>query len=257
MDTNLYDNQWDNPKSDIDYDKIRIVDDVNTDMSNELESLESIPTVSSGVRSNKKENSMSETRKGRKNRESEEGKKPKATYFPSKERVGGLSLIDSMPQKDIKDASQLKMSILRYKNVFPQHMSLYLDKMNLEYLDELSIQELIDFLDEIRTTVACFNSMSLVHTGYYGAVGMVEKFSPLLGFNLEGLTETVQNSPVITNQLNEISLQYDLIYVKPEIRLLVSTLASIQLVMNSNDLRKKERIQQPYNGNLEQEYSDI
>jgi hypothetical protein len=235
--------EWNNPTSTIDYDKIRIVDDINDNIISELETLESLP-----VKKGSKEFSSTNN--------ATTFKKPSYPKIQTtnQDEVG---LIGNVPDEEIKKATILKLSILRYKDHFPQHMTLYLEKMELSYLDQLSVKELTNFLDEIRTTVNCLNSISLVHTAYYGAVNLVERFAPLVGFNLNGLTQVVRQSPAINNTLTEIHLQNDLIYVKPEIKLFITSLATVQMVLTENDLKRSENVIPISKNDINDEFSDL
>lgn len=215
--------------NDIDYDNIPVVD-VNDDLIEELETLNDDKVLPTKTPTKKK----------------------------SEKPIKNKGIVEDELSEEFKLKYQLIMAILRYKNVFPQYMALYIDKMEMEYLKQLSIDELTTLLQEIRVTVADYNSISLAHHSYYGALTICERIvAPSIGINIDGISQEAQKSEAINNLLNEISLEMDIIYVKPQYRLLITTVGLINMVMQANKVKEKQNLDQPYNDNNKDEFNDI
>ncbi len=162
-------------------------------------------------------------------------------------------IIDVYPPDEIVVRKQLVTTIMQYKYVFPKHMESYISKFDISYLDKLDTDSLKKFLEEIRVTVACLNSGSLVHHGYAGMCSIAEYIAPSVGLDLEGFSDDLMSNETVNNTLNEISLQSNLMYVRPEIRLLMSTLAVAQVTINRN----KQKLKNPVSNTLLESSKDL
>jgi hypothetical protein len=159
-----------------------------------------------------------------------------------KKSIKGIT-VDKIPKKEIINNQQLKLSILQYKTFFPKHVESYNEQLTMEHLSTLTDDELTKLLDEIRVTVSCLNSASLMHHAYYGGCSILESVVSFVGVPMNGFTETISRSEPIKDVLNEISLQNNLVYVQPEVRLLFSTLAVANIVIRENLKEKNKRME--------------
>jgi len=143
-------------------------------------------------------------------------------------------------QRIIKEQG-VKNKILRYKVSFGQYLLAYDYKIN--DLDNLSIDELEQLLMEIEICVSSRTSGNMIQSYYLGAVSMTERVAPILGMNLQGLSQVLTENAQIKETLDELSIKYDVVhYTKPEVRLAYLTLQSIMAVNSIN--KKKEKTQQ-------------
>ncbi len=150
------------------------------------------------------------------------------TPVNKKGESGKRGIIETMPREEIIKRTQLITTIMQYKLVFPEHMKSYMIKFDFKYLNNLSFEELKDFLDEVRSTVACLNSGSALHVIYTSCCELIETGSSLLGVDIQGFSEDIMNDPNIINPLNELVLESDLVYIRPEMRLALATVVSIK-----------------------------
>jgi hypothetical protein len=153
------------------------------------------------------------------------------------------------PPTDIQNKVIFKQSIIEYKLYFPNYMTAYIDRMNNEYLDTLSLDELAQFLQEIRSTLAVIRPKgNLYSSAYFTATQIIESaVIPVMAEKMEldldasGWTEALQQNEEVNETLNMIYLQNNLIYVPPELKLLTSTLSSLSLVINNNKFNKSQK----------------
>lgn len=151
-----------------------------------------------------------------------------------KGKSGSQPLINPIPDKDTVSDQQLRLNILQYKRIFPEEVAAYDDKLNIDYLSSLSTEELKLLFDEIRIAVGCANSQSYLHHAYWGGCSLVEGLAIKAGLPVQGFANTVSNNAETTKCINEIALETGVIYVRPEMRLMMGTLASLAIVLRHN-----------------------
>lgn len=175
----------------------------------------------------------------------------------TKRKSKSKHIVDPLPPEDTIRKTQLISTITQYKLVFPQHMTTYIKKFDLKYLGKLTEEELKSFLNEIRTTVACLNSgSSLVHI-YGGACDLIEMGGKAVGLDLEGFSDNVMQNPDVINPLNELILEKDLFYVRPEYRLLMGTLSTVKATLAINKEKLKEKLKGKVDKNLLNSTKDL
>lgn len=138
-------------------------------------------------------------------------------------------------QKIIFTRLQLKTQILRWKETFPQQLSVYDYKM--QNLDSLSNGELEELLDELSMAVSTRNSSGLTKMFYYTGAEVFEKGGVMLGFKIQGVANALMQNQAISHCLDEIMLKYEKsLYTPPELRLAYLTMQSIITLhkLNSN-----------------------
>jgi hypothetical protein len=73
----------------------------------------------------------------------------------------------------------------------------------------------------------------------------------------KGVGKIIRESDVIDSQLNEISLEYDTIYIRPEIRLIMSTLAAFYTARSINMQKEEENKKKKVDIKTKEEFDDI
>jgi len=101
---------------------------------------------------------------------------------------------------------QIKTKILRYKEIFPQQLAVY--DYRMENLDSLTTEELKYLLEEISLAVSTRNSSGLTKMFYFSGTELVEKVGCALNFQIQGLSNALQQNAAIHDCLNEIMLKY-------------------------------------------------
>ena len=145
-----------------------------------------------------------------------------------------------LPNNDLIEKTKLKLSILRYKDIFGAYLTHYGDRLNVENLDTLDNETLSSLIDEIRITVGCRNSASMISNSYFGLAGFVENLGPSIGLELQGLQASLMNSKMIVETLQEISLEYEsLAYIPPIQRLVLGTGQILIGIHSLNQSNKK------------------
>ena len=151
--------------------------------------------------------------------------------------ISGLPTID----KNTIEIQKIRLSILRYKQLFSEHLSIYGERLNLENLEQLRGEELNLLLKEIQVTIGCRNSASMITTTYFSTIGLLETLSPKLNMKLQGLQASLMNNKNIVETLTEISLEYEsLSYVHPIQRLAIQTGQTILFLHQTNMANEKK-----------------
>ncbi len=166
-------------------------------------------------------------------------------------------IIDLDPNEDTKKIQQLRTSLLQYIKMCPSQLEMYKDQLTRDQLETLSFDELKTLLDEVRVTLACMNSVHLIHGSYFAVCSIAEHASPYVGINMNGFTELISKNPAIINTLNEISLENDLIYVRPEYRLALATLSCANEIINYNRNIEKQKLKSQVTPTLFNENKDL
>lgn len=161
---------------------------------------------------------------------------------------------------DIIEIQKLRLSIMRYKQLFPNHLILYGDRLTLENLEKLTQDQLQRFLDEVKITVGSRNSASMITTSYMSAMGLAETLGPKLNMKLQGLQASLMNNQMIMETLTEISLEYEsLAYINPIQRLAIQTGQHILFLHQQNKANEQKEIFLKENTKKEivEEFKDI
>jgi hypothetical protein len=151
---------------------------------------------------------------------------------------GKKGILDINPNKDIVKCQPLILKIQQYKTIYPTYLATYGDELDNSNLSKMNYEELKDLIDKIRVTIGILNSGSFIHTGYYGVCNVIETILPrITGVNMDGFTEELTKNPDVHNTLNEIMLEQDMIYIRPEIRLALVTLGCVNTIIARNKFK--------------------
>lgn len=166
--------------------------------------------------------------------------------------------IQPVTKEDILDKLRLKHKILQYQEKFADELKVYDYKM--KDLDQLSILDLQNFLEEIRIAVRQRNSTSMVKSFYFTGINFIEKTSTKLGYDLTGFHNVLFQEKEIHKCLDEISLEFeDSLYMPAYLRLPYVTL---QVAMSVGQMRRTENVlnnemKKKIDVEIEEAYSDL
>lgn len=160
--------------------------------------------------------------------------------------------------ESILSEQRLKNKILRYKVSFGKYLLAY--DYKIEQMDELSMDQLERFAQEIEIAVSCRTSGNMLKSYYIGSVQMVEKVAPLLSMNLQGLSAVLENNQAIQETLDELSIKYDVLQAQPpEARLAFLTLQTVMALNNRNKQidAVKTVVNEPVKKEIIEKYADL
>lgn len=154
--------------------------------------------------------------------------------------------------EEAKEKRKLIIHIKNFINTFPHELHEFKD---INY-SEKTINELKNYIEEIKLTVANTNNTDLYIGLFGGACDFLEKKGHYVGYDLKGLTHIATNNDNVIKCVKEIALEYQqLTYIKPEKRLLLIMLSLCYGVnyMNKNISNNTEKDI----NDLNKKYSDI
>lgn len=167
-----------------------------------------------------------------------------------------LSTVD----QDVVDSHKIRISIVRYYQTFSKYLDMYGDRLSLVNLEPLTKQELEILLQEVKITVGCRSSSSLISNLYFGSLAMAEALAPKVNMKLDGLANAIASNQNIVETIKEISLEYEsMSYIPPIYRLALFTSQSILYVNNHNkaEEKKKDFLNEKVNNEIVNEFDDI
>ncbi len=147
---------------------------------------------------------------------------------------GGGQTIAAKPLfEDTLKKMTLKNKLISYRTNFAKYLEAY--DLTLTTLNSLSMEELEMLADEIKIVIETRGSGNMLKFYYIGGVDMFERIAPVIGMNLNGLSEILKNNEAIQETLNELSIKYDVLHTQPaESRLAFLTLNAILAINNRN-----------------------
>lgn len=185
-----------------------------------------------------------------------ETKKKKVEEIPTKEQDLPQEEEDSLDLKLVK--SELVNMILMYKIKFEKYLLAY--EIDIMKLKSMSLEELETLYKQVELAVQCRNSTNMYKFTYSGVLESVEKFAPIVGMNLNGLSAVMNNNNEIQEILDEISIKYSSkTYAPPEIRLCFITLYT---ALGINSQNKKisainKVVEEKVDIKIAEKYSDL
>lgn len=153
------------------------------------------------------------------------------------------------------DRMKLRNKIMRYRELFPKYLEHF--EFDLETMSESEMEILIE---EMSVAVNTRNSSGLTKMIYFESVKIAEVGGSLVGLQINGLSEALQQNAAIHDVLNEISLKYENdMYMAPEIRLAYVTLTTALSLhkLNSSQNTISNFLNKPIKKNDLGEFDDL
>lgn len=155
--------------------------------------------------------------------------------------VGGQNRIPlSTPQSNEILRYKLKDKLLRYKFKYPVVLAAYDARLNMDYFDTQSNEQLEILLREIELCANCNGSIELFPSMFKAAMKLPEAIAPLVGLDLTGFGDKFQKNADIDNVLTEVALKYqDYCYIDPLKKLGFISLKMMMETHHENILKKE------------------
>ena len=157
---------------------------------------------------------------------------------------------------DVKEKRKIIIQIKNYLREFPQALT---DFNSIDF-NSKNINELNNYLDEIKISVCNSNSGGLMLGVFHGGCTFLESVAPVVGCDLTGLSDISLKNPSIVSCVKEISLEYqNLNYIPPEKRLALIMMQLCYSLNSANKYNKKlnNTLEKNINENLSDKYSDL
>jgi hypothetical protein len=149
----------------------------------------------------------------------------------------------SKPADVLIEKTKTKLQISRRKELFGNYLKGFGDRLDAEKLELLSATELKQLLDEVRVTIGCRHSASMITTSYIQYASLVENIAPSFGLNLTNLKNHILNNEQLLETLTEVSLEYeDFAYISPLPRLALQTCNLIFGLHTHNKKLEEEKL---------------
>ena len=158
-----------------------------------------------------------------------------------------------------EEARSRREKIIKIQRYIQNFDSLLFEFKNIDYSSK-KVEELDNYLEEIRLIVTNKNSNNLLGIGYTQGIGLIESMAPYLNMDLQGLSAICARNEAINDCLKEISIEYlNTRYMKPTYRIAILT-AGIAIQLNS--VNKSNKIINSYldkklDEDLKNKYNDI
>ena len=158
--------------------------------------------------------------------------------------------------EEVKEKRKLIIHIKNYLREFSNSLSEF---KNIDYTNK-TIQELSNYLDEIKLTVCHSNSGGLLVGVFHGACDILEATAPIINYDLTGLKYIASKNPNILNSVKELSLDYqNLNYIPPEKRLalLMFQMCYALNTMNKSNKKIDKKLDNLVSEDLKQKYVEL
>jgi hypothetical protein len=125
-----------------------------------------------------------------------------------------------------------------------------------------STSELSTLFSLIRYTIGTYNCSGNIDKSVFDITLFIERMISMMGIDLNGLTHVLRDDPDTTNCIRELELEFcEMLYVRPEMRLLKIALVKTQAVYKFNAEKNRklitETLKQPVPQDLIDAYKDL
>lgn len=150
--------------------------------------------------------------------------------------------IDDGSHLDEFEYSMLKrkriQKIIKYHKTFPKKLG---KPPKITELDKYDLQKLDLVLKECKYTIGCANANKTMTKMANGAIMALEKASPYIGLNLNGLSAELMADEDFQDNLKELMLEYDeVVYTKPEYRLIQTLMMKGAMIHTKNNMLQQK-----------------
>ncbi len=158
-----------------------------------------------------------------------------------------------------EQAREKRKLIIHIKNYIKEFPNCLVEFKDINFTSK-NIDELNNYLEEIKLTVCHSNSGGLMVGVFQGACDVLEKVAPIIRYDLTGLNNIACKNPNIINCVKEISLEYqNLNYISPDRRL---ALLMVQLCYALNSVNKthnkaNEKMEKTIPDNIVEKYVEL
>lgn len=152
------------------------------------------------------------------------------TGIPTNSQPGTLppTNISSMADK-LKQRLLIRRTLKSYQEKFQKYFSSEMKK-ELAHLEKKTDEELETLLEDVKFTVFSKTQPDLVKETYFQFIHFNEHF-----VRATGMSKYMRNNSAVNDLLEEINIKYqNKMYIEPEYRLALATLAIAQLIRSEN-----------------------
>jgi hypothetical protein len=157
---------------------------------------------------------------------------------------------------DVKEKRKLIIYIKNYLREFPSCLTEF---KNIDY-NSKSIQQLQNYIEEIKMCVCHSNSGSILLGVFQGGCDVLETLAPIVSFDLTGLKYVATKNPNVIASVKELSLEYqNLNYISPEKRLALLMFQMCYALNSMNKANKKvdDKLSKDLPDTINEKYSDL
>lgn len=146
--------------------------------------------------------------------------------------------------------------IRRWYKTFPKKLG---KAPSLQTLDKYDLQKLDYILKDCQYTVGCSNANSSMLTMAKGGIQALESGgNMLLGLQLDGLADTLNNNEDFQDNLKELLLYYDeQVYTRPEWRIIQTIFITGTTIHTKNKMMNKPIKPKKVDPNILNDYKDL
>ena len=137
---------------------------------------------------------------------------------------------------DRVERQTLTVRLGRYRNSFPLETEGF--KLARKYLDRKGIAALRELADDVKHAIGCRRTGEQSRGFFLAGVNMAEMVLPMVGIEVQGLTNVISQNEDILKTVDELSIAHDAaVFISPEVRL-AAAVAQIVLALDSHNKSK-------------------